>query len=269
MKTLITLMTLILMSSVCWAQEIKEPPVTVPNATKPVVDPVAQAIGLEPDKVAPHDESKDKPKIETELFPIAKVDYPATSWRGRGWNRGGGHGWWGDYHHASTAAEGYMSGAGRLYRGYGQYLQSRGLYMNLYQDARHKAIINHRDSVHTWWQLKDEYKERFKKEHPTFHEREEKRFDMALKVHAVKQKEKQLIAAGILPPKPASSFTFRGQIYKNYDEFMNSPGWVGMRLNTLYSAQQKEKRQMERDERFRAALQKFDESRKTLKGSTY
>jgi len=167
MKTLITLMALVLVPSVCWAQEIEEPPVTVPNATKPVVDPVAQAIGLEPDKAIPHDESKDKPKgkskSESKLFPISTIVYPTRSWAGRGWHQGyGGYGdGWGDYHHASTAGEGYLSGYGRLYRGYGQYLVSRGMYLNFYQDARHRAIINHRDSVHTWWLLKDEYKERF------------------------------------------------------------------------------------------------------------
>jgi hypothetical protein len=276
-KFLITLMALFLVSGVGWAQDIQEPPVTVPNA-QPAVDPVAndpvaQAIGM--DSTTPKPLPKPPKPQATEKsvgqFPISSVAYPATSWRGRGWRGygGGGHGWWGDYHHASTAAEGYLSGWGRLYRGYGQYLVGRGTYLNLWQDARHKAIINHRDAVHTWWQLKDEYKERFRRDHPTWPERQESRFDMAIRVHEVKEKEKQLIAAGILPPKESQSFTYRGRTYPSYDVFKRSADWIGMKIESLERTRSAKERQEERDVRFKQALQKFEASRGKTSGSTY
>lgn len=201
---------------------------------------------------------------------VYKYYHRQHNWYGSNWGGGGGGGWgYNGYGHASTAAEGYYSGVARYARSQGAYLRNASRAWINGEIARSMRIQNHRDAVHTWWQLKDEYKERFRREHPTWPERQEKRFDMAIRVHEVKEKEKKLIAAGILPPKPASSFTFRGRTYKSYAEFKNSPDWIGMRLNTLYSAQQKEKRQRDKDERFRKALLKFDESRKTLKGSTY
>jgi hypothetical protein len=281
-RILITLMALLLVSGVSWAQEIKEPPVTVPNAQPAVdpvaVDPVAQAIGMESTTPKPLPKRDDPfgapPKPQTTeksvgQFPISSVAYPATSWRGRGWRHGGGHGWWGDYHHASTAAEGYLSGWGRLYRGYGQYLVSSGMFLNLYQDARHKSIINHRDSVHTWWQLKDEYKERFRRDHPTWPERQEKRFDMAIRVHEVKEKEKDLIAAGILPPKEPQSFTYQGRTYPSYEAFKRSADWIGMKIESLERTRSAEDRRKERELRFQQALKKFEDSRGKTSGSTY
>jgi len=272
MKTLIILIALLFVPAVCWGKEVQEPPVTIPNATKPVADPVAQAIGLEPDKAVPHDDSKTKKKnAEKKLFAISSVTYPGNNWMGHGWHQGyGGYGdGWGDYHHASTAGEGYLSGYGRLYRGYGQYLVSRGMYLNLYQDARHRAIVNHRDAVHTWWQLKDEYKERFRRDNPTYLERQERRFDTAIRAHEIQEKEKKLIAAGILPPREPSSFTYQGITYPSYKAFKSSPGWINMKMESMQNIADRKRQAQEQEERYRQALQKFEESRNTVKGSTY
>jgi hypothetical protein len=195
---------------------IAEPEVTEPEITEPEV-------------TIPQPSKKEKIKGELAQYPITAVQYPSPrNWNGHGWGRGG-HGWYGDYHHASTAAEGYLSGYGRLYRGYGHYLVSRGMYMNLYQDAYHKSIVNHRDAVHTWWQLKDEYKERFRRDHPTWPVRELRRFDMAKQVYEVKQIEKDLTLRGILAPRPPSSFTYDGKTYASYAEFKKSPEWAKMK----------------------------------------
>jgi hypothetical protein len=143
------------------------------------------------------------------------------------------------------------------------------MFLNLYQDARHKSIINHRDAVHTWWQLKDEYKERFRRDHPTWPERQEKRFDMAIRVHEVKEKEKDLIAAGILPPKEPQSFTYQGRTYPSYEAFKRSADWIGMKIESLERTRSAEDRRKERELRFQQALKKFEDSRGKTSGSTY
>jgi hypothetical protein len=222
--------------------------IVIPGVIGP--GPVADPIPVEPEVTEPEvtepevtvPKSKKKTKPELTQYAISAVPYPSATrgWTGYSWNRGR-HGWWGDYHHASTAAEGYLSGRGRLYRGYGQYLESSGVFLNLYQDARHKAIINHRDAVHTWWQLKDEYRERFRREHPPWPDMKLHQLNMAQKRYDVLQLEKQMIQQGVLKPKPKSSFVFNGKIYASYEEFKNSPEWIFMRLGAAERQKKKTK----------------------------
>ena len=96
---------------------------------------------------------------------------------------------YGDYHHASTPTEGYLSGYGRYYRGAGQYLRSMGQYLVDLQYARSQEIENHRNAVHVWWQLKDEYKMRFRAQHPPWPERKMRQLNMAKARYEVLQIE--------------------------------------------------------------------------------
>lgn len=208
-KLIIAVLFIFMLPLTVQAQDIVEPEVTVPknNTDSPTLEQVGP-------------------------YPVSTDNYPASSFAGGDWRRYG-HGVqseWGDYAYASTAAEGYLSARGRLYRGYGQYLVSSGKLLNLYQDARHKVIINHRDAVHTWWQLKDEYRERFRRDHPPWPDMKLHQLNMTQRRYDVLQLEKQMIQQGVLPPKQKPSFTFNGKKYASYAEFKNSPEWIFMRL---------------------------------------
>lgn len=128
---------------------------------------------------------------------------------------------WG-YRHASTAAEGYLSGRARLTVANGIALRHFGKYLIDRETARSQAIDNTAKRIRTRWEIQDEYRTRQRRLHPTYPERMEKRLDMAEKVHALREREKALIDKGILPPKPVPSFTYKGHKFKNYAEFKKS-----------------------------------------------
>ena len=147
----------------------------------------------------------------------------ADWWRHSGWGRYGG------YHHASTFAEGWQRGRAVLWAGKGDFLRSLGKYRIYNQEAYSMLIDNHRKAVHTWWELKDKYRERFRRDHPDYVTREHKRLDMAEDLFELQKRKERLIKKGILPKPRGTQITINGKTYGSYDEFRGSPDWIRMR----------------------------------------
>lgn len=136
--------------------------------------------------------------------------------------------YWG-WGRASTPLEGGLTGMARLAIGNGYFLRSLGAYENQTQDARRKAIENWSFSVREWWAIRDEYKERNRY---NALDREEERLDTAERRHKLKLRESDLIAQGVLPPRPESSVTVMGKKFKNRKEWEESPEYA--HINNLH-----------------------------------
>ena len=135
------------------------------------------------------------------------------------------------YHHASTAAEGYLSGAGRFLAGRGIYLQGLGEYLNDYEAARRSYIDNWSHYVHTRWAIKDEWSARQKAAHPDWPTRRMQQLDMLERAAAVRARESELRERGILPPKSDSpGVVVKGKLFESYEDFQGSPEWRQVRL---------------------------------------
>lgn len=135
-----------------------------------------------------------------------------------GW---GCNGWY-----ASTAAEGYLSGAARLAQAKGLYLESLGKFYISREQAKKMDIDNWSHKVRTRRQLLDEYKERVHNEHPTAADLLEKKLDAAERMAALRAREDKLIASGVLPPKKEPKFGFGGKTYRDFNEFKQSLEYV-------------------------------------------
>jgi len=145
------------------------------------------------------------------------------------WWQDSGHGKYGGYHHSSTFAEGWQRGRAVLWAGKGDFLRSLGRYRIYNQEAYSMLIDNHKKAVHTWWELKDEYKERFRRDHPDYVTREHKRLDMAEDIYDLKKRKEDLMNKGIIPKPRPTQIIINGKSYKSYEEFRGSPDWVQMR----------------------------------------
>jgi len=147
----------------------------------------------------------------------------ADWWRHSGWGRYGG------YRHSSTFAEGWQRGRAVLWAGRGDFLRSLGKYRIYNQEAYSMAIDNHRKAVHTWWELKDEYRERFRRDHPDFVTRENKRLDMAEDLYELNKRKERLMKKGVIPKPEPTQIIINGKSYSSYEEFKGSPDWIRMR----------------------------------------
>jgi len=144
-----------------------------------------------------------------------------------GWG-GSGHNSWGDYHHASTAAEGYLSGLGRLRRGQARFLEGLGRYQNMHQEARTKAIENWSFQVETWWYLKDARREReYGKD---YLDKETHRLNQAERRYGLNERRKQLVQKGVLPQPKKQSCIIRGRKYVTVADWRKTADYVLHRL---------------------------------------
>jgi len=141
-------------------------------------------------------------------------------WRGWGW---GGHHGWGRNHHASTAAQGYLSGLGDMYRGAGMFLMGKGRYLIDFETARKMYIDNWKHAVRSRWELMDENKSRWHRDNPDPITRENSQLDMLEKRAELNARKKKLMKKGILEKPPESAFFWRGEKYSSYAEFKASP----------------------------------------------
>jgi hypothetical protein len=128
---------------------------------------------------------------------------------------------WG-YHHASTAAEGYLTGKARLHAANGLAARYFGQYLVDRERAYNQHIQNEADRIRTRWEIQDEYRARQRSLHPNYLERKARSLDMAEQRHALKLREEELRKKGILPPKPEPYFAYKGVKFKSYDEFKKS-----------------------------------------------
>lgn len=127
------------------------------------------------------------------------------------------------YHNnAGSTVEGdILRGAADLNRSRGDYLEGVGHYAKDQADADAQNIKNYEDSVRSWHAMRDEAEARFKKEHPSYVEREMKRMDMLEKNFEMEQRRKYLGENGI-NPIPPSSFSYNGKKYGSYAEFKST-----------------------------------------------
>ena len=137
-----------------------------------------------------------------------------------GWTDGEGR-----YHHASTIAEGFFSGLGDLYRGAGFLLLSKGRYIVDFERTRRLYIDNVKHYIKSNWEIKDEYRKRFRNDHPDYVTRENHRLDMAVRRHELEQRKEKLRKAGVLLPEKKSSIGWNGQSYASYAAFKKSEGY--------------------------------------------
>lgn len=159
------------------------------------------------------------------ISPREKYGYTGhggINWGGRGYSD------WGDYNHASTAAEGYLSGRGRLAEGQARFLEGLGRYQNMHQEARTKAIENHSFRVETWWYLKDRRRER--EYGRDYLDKETHRLDQAERRYALNQRRQALIQKGVLPAPKPQSCVIRGHKYKTYKDWKKTADYVLHRL---------------------------------------
>jgi len=134
--------------------------------------------------------------------------------------------------YSSTAAEGALRGRAALWVGQGVFLRGLGEYEVSHQEAYGMWLDNEHKRILDWWALRDNYKERFRKDHPNFIDRETRRLDMAEAKHALRERRAQLEKDGILlPPKP--QFIFDGRSYASYNDFRGSPAWIKMRKEII------------------------------------
>ncbi|MHA1948220.1 MAG: hypothetical protein ACW987_00010 [Candidatus Thorarchaeota archaeon] len=172
------------------------------------------------------------PKVEQAKQVVQVVRHNHNGNGYRGWNWGGhGHNGWGRNHHASTAAEGYLSGLGDLYRGQGQFLMAKGRYFIDYERARRLYIDNWQHGVRTWWGVRDEYKERYRRDHPDYITRESHKLDMLEARHELEQRRNKLLKKGVIQPRPESAFFYKGEKFANYSEFKNSPKYAELKTD--------------------------------------
>jgi len=141
----------------------------------------------------------------------------STLW---GWTEGDGR-----YRHASTIAEGFLSGMGDLYRGAGFLLTNKGRYMIDFERARRLYIDNAKHYIKNNWEIRDEYRRRFRNDHPDYITRENQRLDMVVRSYELEQRKEKLRKTGILPPQKASSIGWNGKTYSNYAAFKKSEGY--------------------------------------------
>lgn len=126
---------------------------------------------------------------------------------------------WG-YHHASTAAEGYLTGKARLHAANGLAAKFFGDYLVSREQAYNLRIQNEADRIRTRWSIQDEYRAR--NQRPNYLERRARSLDMAEQRHALDLREQELRDKGVLPPKPEPSITYKGESFKSYAEFKES-----------------------------------------------
>ena len=158
-----------------------------------------------------------------------------------------------DGYHSSTAAEGYLRGRGAAAIGAGQYLESLGRYQNLNQEARRRAYDNWVNGVRTRWDIKDEYKARFRRDHPTYPERRMHQLDMIEARALVEKREEEMRAKGLLHPKPESAFGYNGVRYKSYAEFKTTPAYKQMIADRDAKAKKREAEKVAEKARYDAA----------------
>ena len=91
------------------------------------------------------------------------------------------------------------------------------------------AIDNHKKAVHTWWELRDEYRERFRRDHPDYVTREHKRLDMAEDLYELKKRKEKLMKKGVIPKPRPTQIIINGKSYDSYEDFKGSPEWMKMR----------------------------------------
>jgi len=132
------------------------------------------------------------------------------------------------YRHASTAEEGILTGWSRWWRGVGDYLDSVGNYMIESEVARKQYIENEDQRIRTNWKIQDDYAERIRSENHL--DRWEKKLDDAERRHALKEREAELIAKGVLPPKEDPHMVIRGRKYETVDEWRVSADYYLHRL---------------------------------------
>ena len=161
-----------------------------------------------------------KPQTPRHKYGYARHGNP--DWGGRGYDHRG------DYGHASTSAEGYLSGLGRLCRGQARFLEGLGRYQNLHQEARTKAIENWSFKVETWQYLKGRYRER--KYGEDYLDKETHRLNQAERRYDLNQRKQALIQKGVLPASKAQSITIRGYKYKVYKDWKKTADHVLHRL---------------------------------------
>ena len=121
------------------------------------------------------------------------------------------------YYHSSTADEGYLRGWGDYQRSCGEYLQGLGEYVIDCQTAYSQAIGNWAGRIRTKWAIQDEYRARNRR--PNYLDLQERYLDMAERRYVLRQRERDLIGNGILPPKPEPSITINGHKYKSFQEY--------------------------------------------------
>jgi hypothetical protein len=127
---------------------------------------------------------------------------------------------------SSTVGESYLNGAANLAAARGLYLNSLGNYQIQRSQALDLQIQNWKNRITTRWEIKDEWKDRNKTEN--FIQKKNRNLDNAVKRHALKQREKDLIEKGILPPKPKSGFWHKGAFFTSVEEWKLSPEYAQM-----------------------------------------
>lgn len=148
-----------------------------------------------------------------------------------------------------------MTGAGRLAAGVGIYIDNLGRYQINHEVARRLYIDNRSHYIRERWRIKDEYKERFRRDHPTYAERLENRMDMAEKMHALRQREKELIEKGILPEPGKPAFIYKGESYPSYEAFKQTAAYQDMMAEVAAKRKERELEKIRQEERRQQAVE--------------
>lgn len=134
----------------------------------------------------------------------------------------------GGYRHASTAQEGYLTGAARLMAGRGIYLDNLGNFYIKREQARGLRIDNWDHAIRTRWAIKDDYKARNKPEN--YLDRRERLLNQAERKYALDQREAELREKGVLPPKKKGYFVVKGKKFHSIEEWRASPEYRQVRM---------------------------------------
>ncbi len=162
-------------------------------------------------------------------------------------------GWNGGYHHA-TPAEGYLRGRASLMAGRGIYLRSLGMYRIYNEEARSLNLDNRKKYHDLFWYRKDQWQAR-RDAQPKYIDRYEHKLDQAERRHKLKQREKQLIADGVLPPKPEPFIKYNGKKYKSYEDFKGTEGWLLMKQKALIREHKRMVEKQHKKERQQEAIE--------------
>lgn len=116
-------------------------------------------------------------------------------------------------------------GYGFYYQGLGSYLESRGVYENLHQQAYRQAIDNWTHGVRSEWSLKDDWKMRNRRD---FIALENLRLDNYERWAELESRKAALRDRGVLSPRLATKIVINGVAFGSYAEYRASPVYVQM-----------------------------------------
>jgi hypothetical protein len=157
-------------------------------------------------------------------------------------------------HHSSTSEESLFRGIGAWFRDYGKWLESKGHYEDLRENARRKYIDNWYHAITVWWNIRDNYREKNKT--TQWHMSRMAQLDLIEARALVKKREQEMRRSGLLPEKK-SYFTHDGVQYDSYAAFKASTAYQQMLVERDERQRQRELEKLREEFRRRQAIDFF------------